>query len=101
MIKIFKSKQEAQEFSDAIHKYLLENCPNYNAGKWQEPTPNKDATLFYVQVPLEYDVEEKQHIELYPVKEAITVTTKTQADKATATDEKVPVDWVDVIAIKP
>lgn len=99
MIKIFNAKNQAKEFADKIHEYLKGNCPNYLATKWQDPSVNKEGTLWYIQVPLEYDVEVKELKTLYSVKELITVTTKPQADRATATEEKIPVNWVAVVAL--
>lgn len=82
MIAIFTTEKEAQEFSDKCHKFLTENCPNYNAQKWCDIVPNKDKTAFSVSIPHEYEKE------LYQSKIKITEAIKSEIQKAVSIVEK-------------
>ena len=82
MIAIFKTKDEAQKYSDKIHEFLRLKCPNYNAALWQNPVSNKLGTEFYIQIPQEY---EKQYY-----KDSLTIIafTKKEYDTKTKTEVK-------------
>jgi hypothetical protein len=74
MLMVFDYIEEAQELCDKIHSYLQENCPGYQAIKWQDPVEIKG--LFYVSLPKEFEKD------MYPVKEKISVSLKSVTDKS-------------------
>ena len=82
MIAIFLLKQDAQNFTDKCHNWLMQNCPNYCGVKWQDPTPNKDSTKFFIEIPDEY------YKEYYKDCKKIITATKTEYDKNNEIKEK-------------
>ena len=57
MIAIFNTEAEAIAYSEKIHTYLSENCPKYNASKWQDPIEGVDGK-FSVKQPIEETTHE-------------------------------------------
>lgn len=82
MIAIFKTKDEAQKYSDKIHQFLVVKCPGYNAALWQNPVSNKLGTEFYIEIPQEYYKQYyKDSLQIIPY-------TKTEFDTKTKVEVK-------------
>lgn len=89
MIAIFNSKQDAQNYSDKIYNWLLQNCPNINGICWQVPVENKAATQWYIEVPKEY-----YESDLYKDSDKIINFCKPEFQKVATVKEKPdPVLW--------
>ena len=72
MIAIFNTKTDAQKYADKCHEALINDCPDYNAVKWQDAVEYKEG--FGVKVPQEY------YKEMYPAAKEIAKVTKVEFD---------------------
>lgn len=88
MIAIFTILSDAEKLCDKIHLYLQENCPGYNAERWQVPVKSDKANEWYVQLPQEWKKN------LYPVSTKIDIHLKPETDLAKELIEKLPADFI-------
>ena len=51
MIAIFTSEQEAIDFSNKVHEWLLEKRPAYNADRWSSINKSDSEDKWMVKIP--------------------------------------------------
>jgi len=94
MVAIFSTKDEAQKFTDKCHAWLQDNCPDYNAMRWQQPVMDKSEKLFYIEVPSEF------YKDFYQQKtEKIAVICDAELKTASVVQDKIPDDFLAVADI--
>lgn len=52
-LAIFSTEQDAINYSNKLHQYLMANRPNYNAIKWCDPEQSADGLRWAVKEPVE------------------------------------------------
>ena len=55
MIAIFNNKNDADEYSAAVHAHLIENRPGYNAVRWSNTNKHDKINEFGVKLPPDLD----------------------------------------------
>ena len=55
MIAIFNNKQDADDYSTAVHAHLIANRPGYNAVMWSNENKHSKKNEFGVKIPPDLD----------------------------------------------
>ena len=80
MIAIFDNRQDALDYSEDIHQFLLENRPGYNADRWSFENKSDKEDKWMVKIPKDAKKWAKKLKENNKIKEKMS---------------KLPDDWKD------